>query len=151
MPSTSSNSDHRLSNEAIIAIVSLVAAVVVVPIVSKYYSHWINRRCQQRDINGTEDVVGASFRSQDVPQMTQGIPQALLAEIEVNASENFAVPPSAHLASSRSSGSMPIAQIPGRIISESFNRSNGYAVTNTQDITYGIYELEATPSVSGSH
>ncbi|KAI1369614.1 hypothetical protein F5Y08DRAFT_334539 [Xylaria arbuscula] len=151
MVSTSSNPDHHLSNEAVIAIVSLVAAVIVVPIVSKYYSHWINRRCQQRDINGTEDVVGASSRSQDVPQTTQGIPQAPLAETEVNALEIFAMPPLAHLASSRSSNLMPIAQITDRIIGESINRSNIYEVTNAQGITYDIYELEATPGVSGWH
>ncbi|KAI3326318.1 hypothetical protein HD806DRAFT_489972 [Xylariaceae sp. AK1471] len=44
---TPSTSNQHLSNEAIIGIVALVAAVIVVPIVSKYCTHWLAHRHRQ--------------------------------------------------------------------------------------------------------
>ncbi|KAI1365818.1 hypothetical protein F5Y08DRAFT_338221 [Xylaria arbuscula] len=143
----SSLSDQNLSTEAIISIVALVSAVIIVPIVSKFATHWAVKRYRQSHINPTGIVSGIASQGRDQPHTALSTSSASLVSIEANVANSIQPLPLAHLGHPSSSRPVVIAELPDQLQDGSIQVTNRHEHPSLQGT---VYELEGTGVASGT-
>ncbi|KAJ8130272.1 hypothetical protein O1611_g3356 [Lasiodiplodia mahajangana] len=86
------HTSQHLSNEAIIGIIALLAAVLVVPFISKYLGYWIARHYRRSSAGQANSTSGISSAAQDQYAVQGTLPQ-LHTNIEANLPANTDRPP----------------------------------------------------------
>ncbi|KAI0435509.1 hypothetical protein F4803DRAFT_557930 [Xylaria telfairii] len=146
--STSPPPQH-LSIETVIAIVSLISAVVIVPCLSKYVAGWINQHHRRPRNTQASEPSSASLRNVNLPRPTRETHPLASTHAEINALEGLQMPAPVHPNASRSAPA-PASRLPDRLGEDASGSTTQHHTTILEEESHELKTLhairEAAPS-----